>query len=411
MRKIYNSIDIGTNEIKVVTIEQFNDKYNVLASSSVKSAGVKKGLITDATLVTNAIKRAVKSAESKLGSKIDKILAIVPSNNIEIEVVTGKIKINNEDNIITGSDIFSCLNNAIKDNVRTDMEVVSVSPVEFKIGTDKKIKNPLGLEGKDLAVRAVMSMVPKKNVYSVVSVLESLNIEVIDVCFSSISDYYVAKTKDLDEKIIAMVNIGESKTNIAVFNKGVIIKDSNLPIGGLNIDNDISFSYKTNLDKSKEIKETFAVSNRKYADSGEVMECINRLDEKIEINQYRIAELVEARIKDILKNIKNELNSLTNKEIQYIIITGGITSMLGFSAIVEEVFPKNADVISTGLIGIRDNKYSSSYGIIKYFQEKLDMREKDYSMFSGDKIEDIVTTNKKIGQNNVLSKIFEKIFE
>ena len=33
MRKIYTSVDIGTDEIRVVTVEKFNDRYNVLASS------------------------------------------------------------------------------------------------------------------------------------------------------------------------------------------------------------------------------------------------------------------------------------------------------------------------------------------------------------------------------------------
>lgn len=32
MRNIYSSIDIGTDTIKLVTLEAFHDKYNVLAA-------------------------------------------------------------------------------------------------------------------------------------------------------------------------------------------------------------------------------------------------------------------------------------------------------------------------------------------------------------------------------------------
>jgi cell division ATPase FtsA len=88
---------------------------------------------------------------------------------------------------------------------------------------------------------------------------------------------------------------------------------------------------------------------------------------------------------DIIKNIKNEINSLTKREIGYIIITGGITSMLGFNAIIEELFIKNANVINIGIIGIRDNKYSSAYGIGKYLVEKFELRDKEYTMFSKQK--------------------------
>ncbi len=104
------------------------------------------------------------------------------------------------------------------------------------------------------------------------------------------------KTKDLDSKVVAVVDIGAEKTNIAIFNKGVIIKEKIFSFGGIDIDNDISFTYKTELEQSKLIKENFAVCNRKYADSEEIYECINRLGEKVIINQYRLAEMIESRI-------------------------------------------------------------------------------------------------------------------
>ena len=91
MRKIFTSIDIGTNEIKVVTVEEFNDRFNVLASSSVKSTGVKQGLIVDANLGSSSIKKAIKDNESKLGVKIEEAIAIIPSNNMEICMRRGKV--------------------------------------------------------------------------------------------------------------------------------------------------------------------------------------------------------------------------------------------------------------------------------------------------------------------------------
>ena len=89
MRKIYTSIDIGTDSVKVITLEYFNGKYNILASSSVKSEGVRQGLIVNASLVSNSIKKAIKVVESKLGTKINKVLAVVPSHNVEFDIVTG----------------------------------------------------------------------------------------------------------------------------------------------------------------------------------------------------------------------------------------------------------------------------------------------------------------------------------
>ena len=50
MKHIYTSIDIGSDTIKIVVCELYQNKLNLLAASSFKSKGIKKGLITDVEL-------------------------------------------------------------------------------------------------------------------------------------------------------------------------------------------------------------------------------------------------------------------------------------------------------------------------------------------------------------------------
>lgn len=211
MRKIFTSIDIGTDEIKAITLEEYNDKLNILATACVPSKGVKKGLIIDANLISSSIKKVIKELESKIGSKVEQVLAIVPSNNIDINIGVGEVNVRTEGNIIDGETIFSCLQKSLKNNVEKDMEVVSIMPIEYKINDAKKVKNPLGLEGEKLAVKSVIVSVPNKNVFSVVGILETLGIEVVDVTISSIADYYAIKDKELDKEVVANINIGKQK--------------------------------------------------------------------------------------------------------------------------------------------------------------------------------------------------------
>lgn len=411
MRNIYSSIDIGTDTIKLVTLEAFHDKYNVLAATTIESAGVKQGLIYDANLISGAIKKILKIHESKLGTKVDKVLAIVPSNDLRIDISSIDNENNNSEKIITGDFIFSLLQRSLKGKVSNNEEVVGIYPIEYVINKEKRVKNPLGLEGDSLAVKSVITTLPLKNVYSVVNILENLGLEVIDITISGVGSYYATKNKELDSKIVALVDIGADKTVLSIFNKGIIIKNSILPVGGNVVDYDIAATYKLSLDDARYIRYHFAVCNRKYADNDEKYACKDEAGSRMIINQYALAELIETRLVVLLKNIKNEINRLTNREIGYIIITGGITSMLGFSAIVEDFFTRNASVLHLGMIGIRDNRYAAAFGSIKYFVEKLDLREKDYTMFSDEKVEEMLQTRKKIGSGSVVSKIFEKIFD
>ncbi len=411
MRKIYTSIDIGTDEIKAITIEEYNDKFNVLATAYVKTKGVKKGLIVDATLISNSLKKVIKQLESKLGTKVEQVLAIVPSNNLDINIGMGEASITTENNLIDGESIFNCLQKSLKGKVPKNMEVVSIMPIEYKIDNLKKVKNPLGLEGKTLASKSVIVSVPQKNVYSVVGILENLGIEVVDVTISSVADYYAIKDKELDKEVISLVNIGKEKTVISVFNKGILIKEKIISSGGDELDEVIGFNFKTDDEASKKIKEDYGVSNRKFADSDEDYQIINRLGQKTTINQYVLSEIIEYKLVEILKNIKNEINNLTNREISYIIVTGAITSMLGFGALVEDIYGRKGQLLTTNIIGIRDNKYSSSYGAIKYFINKLELREKEYTMFIDEKVDEMLRARKKMGTGSALGKIFGKIFE
>ena len=47
MRHIYTSIDLGSDTIKAVTCELYNGKLNLLSSSTIKSTGIRKGVIVD----------------------------------------------------------------------------------------------------------------------------------------------------------------------------------------------------------------------------------------------------------------------------------------------------------------------------------------------------------------------------
>ncbi len=411
MRKIYTSIDIGTDEIKAVTIEEYNEKFNVLATAVTPSKGVRKGLIVDANLITSSLKKVIKQLESKLGTKIEQVIAVVPSNNREINITMAEVDVTTSNSLIDGETIFSCLSKSLKKNINKDMEVVSVMPIEYKIDNVKKVKNPLGLEGKTLASKSVVVSVPKKNVYSVVGILENMGIEVVDITISSIADYYAASDKELDKEIVALVNLGVEKSVVSVFNKGILIKESIIASSAKEIDEVISFNFKTEDKDSKKIKEEYGVASRKYADSDEVYKIVNRLNQNIVVNQYSLAEIIEFKLNEMLKNIKNEINSLTNREISYIIITGATTQMLGFSALIQDVYGNKGRILNTNVIGIRDSKYTVAYGSIKYFVNKLNLREKEYTMFTDEKVEEMLKARKKMGTGSALGKIFGRIFE
>ena len=125
MKRIYSSIDIGSDTIKVVVCELYKNKLNLLAASSVKSKGIKKGLITDFEQAERSIKQAFVEIEEMLGIQIKKVIASIPSYQVEFTMVTGEVNIEQYidedvmdadpvDGTITGEDITRVLQVAME---------------------------------------------------------------------------------------------------------------------------------------------------------------------------------------------------------------------------------------------------------------------------------------------------------
>jgi cell division protein FtsA len=162
MRRIYTSIDIGSSSIKILVGEMFKGRLVVLATSCVQSKGIRKGLIIDANETISSIKDAISDAEGKLGLKINKVIASIPPYAIKYAEVDGYSTITNEDMKVTGNDITRALQACVYNKVREDEELVTITPIEFVVDNKSGIKNPNGLVGKKLGVRAMMVTTSKR---------------------------------------------------------------------------------------------------------------------------------------------------------------------------------------------------------------------------------------------------------
>lgn len=410
MKNIYSCIDIGSNSIKLVVCELYKGRLNLLAASSKKSKGIKKGLITDVEEAKIAISEAFRDVEEMLGIKIKKVIATIPSYFAEFKLVKGKIDINSEDKIITGDDVINSLQAAVE--IADNMEVVTMMPIDFSVESGI-IKDPIGQVSSYLQSRSILVKVPKKNVYSVVTLLTSLGIEVVDVSLNCIGDIYTFKTSEMDNNIGAVVNIGSETTNVSLYNKGIIIKNVVIGMGGKNIDSDIAYMYKLNLEQAKHIKEKFALAHKNDASLNDFYEVTNKNEEVLKINQFEVSEIAMSRIEEILTLVHKEILNLTNKQLSYTIVTGGVSNMTNFEQIVKEILGNCAIIGDVKLIGLRNNKYSSSVGNIVYFINKLKLKGKSYTMVSNDDVEKITSVKRNvtdISNESMLGKVFGYFF-
>ena len=410
MNHIYTGLDIGNGEIKVVVVNANNSSYHVLASTSVKTLGLKKNTIYDEKKLKNSLIHAIKLTEDKIGMKIREVVLTVEANRASMTMESGLVNI--RDDKVRGRDISAVIKDTVEDTYDDTRELVSCLPISFTVDDEASVINPLGEEGEKLFLKAVVATSPKEEIYPFIDLVRSVGINITDIIYNTQADYYTVSTKELDRKMGAIINIGNDITSVGVFNKGIMIKNSYIPVGSSSVDKDIAFIYKLDLKEARKLKETFALSSSRYADSNDSVNIINKENKKLTINQIQISEVIESRIKEILKLAKNEINRLTKREISYIIVVGGISELAGFNYLVEETLGSTSSCFNMKEIGARHNKYTSAFGACKYFDKKCMLKEKNINMFSLDEIENFISPKRKNANNDSMTnKFFGHFFD
>lgn len=412
MRQILSSIDIGSEKIKLVVGEMYQDSMNILCAIDEASRGVKDGVIVEIDETVYAIKKILKKAEDMLGIKINKMLVSVNEESASFKIGEASISITQEDKEILASDVVRVLQTSVNGNLKPDYELVTVIPIKFKVD-DKVTRMPRGQKGDSLSVKSVIVSVPKKDIYNVAKCLERCGVEIVDVCLSSIGSYFAHKNETTDTVTGAVIDLGYDTTKISIFNTGIIVNNLVMNIGGKNVDKDISYIYKIDEVTSSKLKKSLAHAHKKYASSKEKESVINVSGNKISVAQNELSEVVMSRLIEMLNMAKNEINYLTKKEISYIIITGGLTEIKNFSLVAENVFGRNASVGKINIIGARNNEFAPCIGMIKFFDTKLRLRDKEFSVISSDEEEILCGTNDKRSESgdSILGKVFGMFFD
>ncbi len=412
MRKFIASLDIGSSLIKLVVGEVVRNKVNILACVDTPARGIKNGYVINSESATEAFIEVFKKCENVLGIPVKKVIASVPSTYAECFLSSSTIAISSEDKVIKNADIVKAMQKSVYNKITNNKELVTIMPISYKVN-DEVVYNPLNMVSEKLTLKSIAITVPKKNVENITNCLKNIGVEVVDILISPLGDYYEYKNKELNNSIGAVVNIGEDTTTVSIFNKGILTNLEVIDIGGANISNDLSYVYKINSEDAKYVKEHLALSHTRLAQPNESISLIDKHNENVKINQYDASEIVMMRLTEIINLAKKQINLLTKKEISYIILTGGVTESEDFELLVDELLGNIAHTGRVEEIGARNNKYSTSIGMIKYYNSRLKLRGVDFSIFNVEEQEELCGSDKKdnVSDNSLLGKLFGYFFD
>ena len=413
MRKIMSSLDIGYASIKLIVAEINKKKLYVLTSSIVNNDAVKKDMTIDYDILEGIIKKLLSDAKEKLGIEIKKTLLTIPTDSASFTINRARIDIKNEDNLITVDDMIKVVNLSGKNVVQDNMELVNITPLYYTLDDSSKTDIPVNTFSRSLEVKSIITSSSKDDVYKYLKVLDNLGVSVVDISYDVVGNYFAFKSDDMDTTCGIIIDIGYLSTSISVYNKGVLVNTLKIKVGSLNVLKDISYVYKISLESAKEVYKKLGLGSSKNANNLEKIELKDNNGDKLIINQVNLSEIIESRVQEILSMAKKQINTLTKRQISYIICTGGIANIGDFDLNVLEIFGKNARIGYINTIGIRDTRYASTLGLIKWYDYNAKLKNYDYSILNLEEQEEFSKeeSEAKTSSNSIIGKVFDYFFE
>jgi cell division protein FtsA len=313
-RSLFSGLDIGSSVIRVVVAEALPEEtqLRVLGVGTAPSVGVRRGAIIDVEEVIKAVNTALEQAETMAGVTVEHVFVNINGVDVFAQESKGVVAIGKADGEVLEDDIDRVLRAAEQQAVLPmNRSVLHVLPRSYRLDDQKNLRDPLGMHGVRLEADALIVGTSGQYLKNISRVLEQSRLMaegyVVDP-LAAATAVLTAKQKELG---VAVVNIGNSVTTLAVFEEGDIFHVKVFPVGAGHITNDIAIGLRTSIEIAEEIKLQYGQARADLVDKKEEID-LAEFDSQEEdmVSAHHVAEIIEARLDEIFGFVAAELRAI-----------------------------------------------------------------------------------------------------
>jgi len=269
---------------------------------------------------------------------------------------------------ITHEDLSRIEEVATLGKVPANREILDVVPHAYKLDGQDNIKDPLGMTGTRLEIDAHVVSALAPHLTNLQKAADSAKVLPRSIIVAGVAAARAVLSEQQLENGVALIDIGGATTNIAIYEEGDLQYAAVLPLGGINITNDLAIGLKTDPEIAEKLKIEHASAQLRGATSGVSLKYEGEI---YSFQTSDIDEIVEARLEEIFEAIQNELKKArrAGKLPGGIVLTGGTAQLKGIVEYAKESLGLAARVGKTsGYGGVADNiekpQYATAVGLM-----------------------------------------------
>lgn len=368
-------LDIGTTRTCAVIGELVGEAgrqpgLKILGVGQARTAGIRGERITNLEETTESILAAMKEAELMAGIQVDRIHVGISGSHIQSWSSMGVVAV--QDSEITPGDVARVHEVARAVALPPDTEMLHAIPVEYIVDHERGIKDPVGMSGTRLETEVYLVTCSATLSGNIKKAVTKAGYGVQDLVLEPLATARAVLTEDEKEVGAAMVEVGGSTTDVAVYYEGKIRHVAILPIGGGTVTQDLVKGLAIPFHEAQKVKEAHGAASPQFVDPQDVIEVAGTAPGQTRpVARELIAHIAEQRLDELFGLIQQELDDqgLSDKLGAGIVLTGGSAALPGLVELAQQVFaaPVRLGVPGEGLSGLADSvgrpRFATSAGL------------------------------------------------
>ncbi|HLD31305.1 MAG TPA: cell division protein FtsA [Patescibacteria group bacterium] len=395
--RLITGLDIGSTAIRLVVGKQqmgVNNRSDlqIVGLVEVPSEGVHKGVVTSIEEAVSSISSGLEKIERLIGIPVEHAWVGISGPHIRSQESKGVVAVAKPDGEIGHEDMERAIEASRAIATPLNYEVLHVIPRRYAVDGQTGIKDPAGMTGIRLEVDTQIIQGSSSHINNQTRSIYRTGIDIDDLVLGILAVGEAVVTPRQKELGVGVVNIGGSTTSLVVYEEGEIIQVAVLPLGSEHVTNDLAIGLKSPIEVAERVKIEFGDCVTTGLSRKEKIDLLSvGAGTSEEVEKKYIAEIVGARLEEILEKIDQELGKVGRRRLlpAGMVYTGGGAKISGLVELSKEVLGLPASLgYPLGLQGMSDRvsdlSFTTAVGLVKWGgQIQPDGRHGHGSSFKG----------------------------
>ena len=355
-------LDIGTTKTCAVIGEIMGDLrrpgLTILGVGQTRTSGLRGDTVTNIEEMTESVRTSLKEAELMAGVAVDRVYAGIGGDHVRATSSMGVVAVSEDD--ITADDVDRVHVVARAVALPPDREMLHAIPQEYRVDRQRGIKDPLGMAGVRLEAELFLVTCAITASANIRKAVNRAGYRVQELVLEPLAGARAVLTEDEKEVGVAMVEIGASTTDLAVYYEGKVQHVAILPFGGNTLTADLVRGLSVPYAEAQKAKEHYGTAFAQLVDPRETVEMPGPSPgQRRAVARELIAHIVEQRLDEMFSLVQGELqdHALLDKLGAGVVLTGGTVAIPGILELSQQIFasPVRLGVPSEGLSGLADS--------------------------------------------------------